>query len=235
MRCLQSHMQLPCAPAQTLDRIHSGLGTGALHPSWHRLLWQKSLSPTASGAGPLVQSRLNAFKSRPASQALISFISYGWSCCPALCWLVSLLSCALGMSSQARNREKCTWCCVLAHGKPFGWGKHQEGEVEWWCWGSTAWGWPLCSWLRKNNVEQGWHQTVPSSDICCRKHFWTLLGLKVLLTLTKPAFEGRQVLCKFMISLSDVEVKGIMTWPCTASLCQPHGWKWLRFFFLNLK
>lgn len=39
----------------------------------------------------LCQGGLDAFKSRLASQALTGLISYGWSCCPALCWLVPLV------------------------------------------------------------------------------------------------------------------------------------------------
>lgn len=39
MWCLQClHMQPPCAPAQTLDRILSALGIGSLQPRWHWLL-----------------------------------------------------------------------------------------------------------------------------------------------------------------------------------------------------
>lgn len=69
LQCLQTHMQFLCAPARTLDRIISGLGTGALHPSWHWLLWQKCLSPTVSGAGPLVPEQAGCIQ-KPGSDWL---------------------------------------------------------------------------------------------------------------------------------------------------------------------
>lgn len=105
MWCLQClHMQPPCAPAQTLDRILSALGIGSLQPRWHWLLWQKCLSPTISGAGPLVPEPAGCIQ-KQAGKPGSGWLHLLWlgllSSTAGLC----LLCCALGMSSQERNRK----------------------------------------------------------------------------------------------------------------------------------
>lgn len=72
----------PCAPTQALEQMLSGQGTGALHPSRHRLLCQ--LVELALSC----QSRLAPFEGGLVSLAPAGFVPPGWSCCAARCWLV---------------------------------------------------------------------------------------------------------------------------------------------------
>lgn len=185
------HVQPPCAPTQALEHI------GALHPSRHWLLCQKCLTPTVSGASPLLPEQAGPVW-RQADE-------------PGSAWLhpsrLELLSCTLLACASCLAPRLHTWDELpgkeqgrgapggvrLPTGGPFGWGKHQQGEAEWWCWGSAVWGWALTpDWGKAMFLEQGWRKTALSSDICCSKHFWPVPGLKVLLPGTKSAFGLRK-------------------------------------------